>query len=272
MLEIFANDFARDAFLASVFISISCGLIGTLVVINRFVGMAGSITHGAYGGLGCAVFFSLPLLPSAMVFTIFLAFLMAYLTKKYPQSSDSVIGVIWAFGMSVGITMIDLSSQKATELLGFLFGSIFLVSKEEMFLIGFFAFLFLFCCMIFYKQFCAISFDSDFAKLRGVNTTFFYYLLIALISICIVISIRVVGLILVIALFCIPSFIASSYFKRLGSIMAFSVFLNILFCFLGIFISYEYNLSGGACIILVASCVFFLNFFALKFIKLIKEN
>lgn len=272
MLEIFANDFARDAFLASVFISISCGLIGTLVVINRFVGMAGSITHGAYGGLGCAVFFSLPLLPSAMVFTIFLAFLMAYLTKKYPQSSDSVIGVIWAFGMSVGIIMIDLSSQKATELLGFLFGSIFLVSKEEMFLICFFAFLFLFCCMIFYKQFCAISFDSDFAKLRGVNTTFFYYLLIALISICIVISIRVVGLILVIALFCIPSFIASSYFKRLGSIMAFSVFLNILFCFLGIFISYEYNLSGGACIILVASCVFFLNFFALKFIKLIKEN
>lgn len=252
MLEILNFTFFQNALLGAVLVSIACGIIGTLVMINRLFSMAGGITHGAFGGIGIAFYFSLPILLSTGVFTLFLAFLVAFLSKRFKHRSDSIIAVIWAFGMAVGIILIDLSPGYNTDLMAYLFGSILAVGTGDLWLMALVDVGVIVLILLFYRQFEALSFDAEFAKVRGIHTGFFHYLLIALMAFCIVISIRLVGLILVMALLSIPSFIAENFTKRLGFIMIMASFLSVIFCVLGLILSYYLNLSSGACIIAVA--------------------
>lgn len=266
MLEILNFTFFQNALLGAILVSITCGIIGTLVMINRLFSMAGGITHGAFGGIGIAFYFSLPILLSTGIFTLFLAFLVAFLAKRYEHRSDSIIAVIWAFGMAVGIILIDLSPSYNTDLMAYLFGSILAVGTQDLWLMALVDGVVVLLIFLFYRQFEALSFDAEFAKVRGINTSFFHYLLIALMAFCIVISIRLVGLILVMALLSIPSFIAENFTKRLGFIMILASFLSMIFCILGLILSYYLNLSSGACIIAIA-CFGFLMHLIGKFLK-----
>lgn len=256
MLEILHYSFFQNALVAALLVSVACGIIGSLVMINRLFSMAGGITHAAFGGIGVAFYFSLPVLASVSGFTLALALLVAFLSKRYPHRSDSIIAVIWAFGMAFGLILIDMSAGYQSDMMGYLFGSILALSQTDLWLMLGIDTLFIVLVIAFYRQFVAISFDKEFALLRGVSVNFFYYLLIAMIAFCVVICIRAVGLILIIALLSVPCFIAEAYTKRLGTMMILSCVLSALFCILGLVLSYVLNLSGSASIIMVA-CVGF---------------
>lgn len=118
--------------------------------------------------------------------------------------------------MAVGIILIDLSPSYNTDLMAYLFGSILAVGTQDLWLMALVDSVMVLLIFLFYRQFEALSFDVEFTKVRGINTSFFHYLLIALMAFCIVISIRLVGLILVMALLSIPSFIAENLLKDLA--------------------------------------------------------
>ncbi|CAD7288989.1 metal ABC transporter permease [Campylobacter suis] len=257
MLEILRLEFMQNAVISGILISIACGVIGSLVVVNRMGFIAGGIAHGAYGGIGIAFFFSLEPLLGASVFSLLLALLIAFITLKDRAKSDAVIGAIWAFGMAIGIILIDLTPGYNVDLMSYLFGSILTVSKSD---INFMIALnlgFIIIISLFYRQLVAISFDMEFAKLRGVKTEIFYYLLVCMMALCVVATIRVVGLIMVIALLNLPPIIASRFSGSLGAMMALSALLSTIFCMCGLVLSYYFNLTSGASIILVASICFF---------------
>ncbi len=257
MLEILHYSFFQNALAAALLVSIACGIMGSLIMINRLFSMAGGITHAAFGGLGVAFYFGVPILASIGGFTLLAALLVAWLSQNYPQRSDSIIAVIWAFGMALGLVLIDLSSGYQSDIMAYLFGSILAVSGEDLWLLAGADALFVVLVVGFYRQFVAVSFDREFARLRGVAVSAFYYLLIVMIALCIVVCIRSVGLILIIALLSVPCFIAEAYTKRLGTMMALSCLLSAAFCVAGLFLSYALNLSGSASIIML-SCVGFL--------------
>lgn len=256
MFDILNLEFMQNALIAGVLISIACGVVGSLVVINRMGFIAGGIAHGAYGGIGIAFFFGFAPLLGASLFSLLLSIIIAFISIKNRNKIDSVIGAIWAFGMALGIIFIDLTPGYNVDLMSYLFGSILSVSKDDILFIGLLNLVFLFLVVVFYRQFIAISYDIEFAKLRGVSTNFFYYMMVIMISFCVVATIRVVGLILVIALLSIPPLIASCFAKKLGSMMVLSSIISIFFCVLGLFLSVCFNLTSGASIILLASFSF----------------
>ncbi|MBS5829772.1 MAG: metal ABC transporter permease, partial [Campylobacter concisus] len=178
MSEILELNFMQNAFIASILVSIICGMIGSLVVINKMTFIAGGIAHGAYGGIGLAFFFSLEPLLGASIFSLLLALIIATITLKDKTNIDSVIGAIWAIGMAIGIIFIDLTPGYNADLMSYLFGSILAVSGTDIIFMSVLDLLFFALIALFYRQFVAISFDAEFAKLRGVNTTFFHYLLV----------------------------------------------------------------------------------------------
>ena len=106
MTEILGMEFMRNALLAGVLASLACGVIGTLVVVNRQVFMAGGVAHTAYGGVGLAFFLGLPVLPCAVAFTVLAALAMAMASFGRAERSDSVVGIMWAAGMAIGIILI----------------------------------------------------------------------------------------------------------------------------------------------------------------------
>ena len=259
-MEILHFNFMQNALFASLIVSLICGVIGTLIVINRMVFIAGGIAHGSYGGIGLALFLGMSPMLGASVFALVLGFIIAMITHKNSARLDSLIGVLWAFGMAVGIIMADLTPGYNVDLMSYLFGAILSVSVEDLYCMSAVLLLTLAFVIPFYKQLLAMSFDAQFAKLRGVNTTFLYFALVALIALGVVITIRAVGLILVIALLTIPPYIAEKLTNSMGSMMVLASILSALFCLTGLAISYAFNVSSGASIILVATSVFFIQF------------
>lgn len=256
MLELLQMDFARNALIAILPLSLLCGIIGTLISINRLSYVAGGLTHGAYGGVGIGVFFSLPILLSTSVFTLILALIMGYLIQNHKAQSDHFIGAIWALGMAVGIILIELSSGYKADMMGYLFGNILVLSDLNLALLWGGSGVCVALVYLFYPQLQALSYDEEFAKIMGVNTKAFFYLLIVLIAFCVTLSMQAVGLILVIALLSISTFIAQSLCKTLKIMMILCTLLNFLFCFLGLMLSFYFDLSSGASIILVSVCGF----------------
>ncbi len=267
-MEILSLSFFNHALLASIFVSIACGLIGVFVIANRLVFLSGGIAHGAYGGVGIAFFLGLSPLVGGGVFAVFLAFLIGFISLQNRQNTDSVIGAIWALGMAAGIIFTDITPGYNVDLMSYLFGGILAVSKTDLYTMALVASLIAVSITLFYRQLQAMSFDTEFASLIGVRVKFLYFLLLCLVALCIVVSVRAVGLILVIALLTMPPFIAQLFSKNLLQMLIISSSLSLFFCISGLFLSFAFSLSSGACIILVCSCGFFISIIIHKILKI----
>jgi zinc transport system permease protein len=193
----------------------------------------------------------------ALGFSIALSAVIAFLTYANKERADAVIGAIWAFGMAAGIIFADMSNSYNTDLTSFLFGAILSVSNGDLWLIGTVCVLIALLAAVFYKEFLAVSFDMEFARLQGLNTKLFYTVLLIMTALCIVACIRAVGLILVIALLSIPPYIAEKFCVKLSQMMMLSASLSVVFTLTGLTLSYMLDLTSGASIILVASFAFF---------------
>jgi zinc transport system permease protein len=261
MLEALQFEFMRNALLAGLLTSVACGVIGTFVVVNRIVFLSGGIAHAAYGGIGLAFFFGLPFVVGTLGFALLVAMVMAVVTLKARHRSDTIIGVLWAVGMALGVILLDLTPGYNVDLMSFLFGSILAVPTFDLWLMLVLNVLILVTVGYFYNDFLALSYDEDFAKVRGVRVTLLYFLLLAMVALSVVMIIRLVGLILVIALLTIPPFIAEKYSGSLRAMMLISSLLCCIFTMVGLWISYFFNLTSGATIILVAGVCFFVSLF-----------
>ena len=257
MLEALQFEFMRHAILAGVLASIACGIIGTYVVVNRIVFLSGGIAHASYGGIGLAFFFGIPYIVGTLGFAFFIAMVMAVVTLKARHRSDTIIGVLWAVGMALGVILIDLTPGYNVDLMSFLFGSILAVPASDLWLMLVLDGLILFVVGFFYNDFLALSYDEDFAQIRGVHVGLLYFLLLAMVALSVVMIIRIVGLILVIALLTIPPYIAEKYSRSMKTMMLLSILLNNFFTAIGLWLSYTFNLTSGATIIMVAGVCFF---------------
>jgi zinc transport system permease protein len=256
MWEALQLEFVRNAVMAGLLVSIVCGVIGTLVVVNRIVFLAGGIAHAAYGGIGLAFFMGWPYLTGTLGFSLCSAGVMAAVTLKAKHRADAMVGIIWAVGMAVGVILLDLTPGYNADLMSYLFGSILAAPASDLWQMGLMAILVITVVVYYYHDFLAMSYDDEFSRLRGVPVTFLYCLLLGMIAVTVVMIIRVVGLILVIALLTIPPFIAEKFTGSLKAMMAVSSVLSALFTLIGLWLSYLLNLTSGATIILVAAAGF----------------
>jgi zinc transport system permease protein len=143
--------------------------------------------------------------------------------------------------------------------MSYLFGSILAVPKSDLLLMAILDVIILSVVFLFYKDFLAISFDEEFARAMGVPVKPLYYVLLAMIALFVVMVIRVVGLILVIALLSIPPYMAEKCSHSMSTMMVLSSIFSAVFVILGLWLSFSFNLTSGATIIMVAALFFFLS-------------
>ena len=259
MWEALHYEFLRNAIFCGILVGIICAVVGTLVVVNRVVFLCGGIAHAAYGGIGIAIYLGISPYIGATIFTLIMAIVMGVVSLKDRERSDTIIGVIWALGMALGILFVDLSAGYQKDLMAYLFGSILSISLNDIFFISVVTALITLTVSIFYKEFLAMSFDEEFCKVIGLPVTSFYLILMVMISLSVVILIKMVGLILVIALLSIPPYISEKFTTSISKMMILSAILSIIFILVGLWISYRFDISASATIILVAGTGFLLT-------------
>ncbi|MHB1230430.1 MAG: metal ABC transporter permease [Halothiobacillus sp.] len=258
LTDLLQQTFLQHALIASLLVSVTCGVIGALVVVNRLIFMAGGIAHTAYGGVGLAFFLGAPVLPTAGIFTAGAALILGALTQSKRERTDTLIGVIWAAGMAFGIIMINLTPGYNVGLMSYLFGSILTVPTHDLGVMLGIDIVIVSLTMYFYRDILSFSFDPDFARSRGIPVRWLYFMLLIMVAEAVVIMIQVVGLILVIALLTLPPYLAERHTKSLVGLMVASGIWSLVFCIGGLAVAYQFDLSSGASIIATACAVYLL--------------
>ena len=259
MLQALQFDFMQNALVAGLLVSIACGIVGTYVVVNRIVFISGGIAHTAYGGIGLGYLLGFNPVLGAVGFSLIAALGMAWVQRHTRQRADTIIGVMWAVGMALGIILIDLGQGYKADLMSYLFGSILAVPRADLWLMLILDIIIVVVVALFYKELLVISFDETFAEISNVPVEGLYLLLISLIALTVVMLMRVVGLIMVIALLTIPAAIAAQYTQSLKRMMAIAIVLGAVFTLVGLWLSYALNLTSGATIILVSGVSYMLS-------------
>jgi len=259
--------FLQYALMAGVLASIASGIAGTFVVVKRISLISGGIAHCILGGMGIAYYLGFDPAQGAVVSALIAALIIGLVSLKAGQHEDTVIGALWAVGMALGIVFIARTPGYNVDLMTFLFGNILLVSPEDLRLMALLDGLILLATALLYKQFLAVAFDEEHARLRGMPVELLYLLLLMLIALTIVVLIKVVGLVLVIALLILPPAIAGRFANSLFQMMAAAVGMGMLFNAAGLVVSYHLDLPTGATIVLIAGMAYLLAPVGKRFLK-----
>jgi zinc transport system permease protein len=246
---IFQYEFIIKGVLGAIFASITAGLAGTYVVSKRMVFLSGGITHASFGGIGIGYFLGINPVVGAAVFGILSALGVEYLSVRQKLREDSAIGILWAFGMAIGIIFIYLTPGYTPNLMSYLFGSILTVSRTDIIALGIMSMILVLYFGIFYRTILYISFDEVFARTYSSYVDIFKYITTSLIALTIVLNIRMAGVVLVISLLTIPPNIAMLFTRVYFKIVIWSVIAGFIGTATGYAISYFAGIPVGATII-----------------------
>lgn len=248
--------FLQQALIAGVLASIGCGLVGPYVVVKRIGYLAGGIAHAVLGAVGLAFYVGIDPLIGALLGAVLMALIVGQVSLRLRGQEDMIIAALWAGGMAAGIVLISKVPGYEVNLKRYLFGNILLVSSFDLWLMAALDAALALLVGLFYRQFLAVCFDEEFARLRGVRVTAFYLLLLCLVALTIVLLIQVVGLILVIALLSLPAAAASLWTRSLAGMMLLATVLGLVATTGGLAVSYRPDLPPGSVIVLVTVAIY----------------
>ena len=263
LAAVIQHPFLQHALWAGALASLSCGVVGSLVVVRRMSYLAGAIAHSVLGGMGAARYLQvtqgwtwLTPLHGAVLAALLAALIMGWVSLRAREREDTIIGALWAVGMAVGILFMAATPGYSVDLMSYLFGNILMVTTTDLWLMAGLDALVLAVGLGRYHQFLAVCFDEEFARVRGLRVDLYFLVLVGLTALTVVVLSAVVGIIMVIALLTLPAAMAGRFAGRLWQIMAGAVFFSLVFTTLGLGISYGLDLPSGAFIIVLIGAAY----------------
>ena len=266
LVELLQLPFIQRMFIAGFLASISCGIIGSYVVVKRIVFVSGGIAHTTFGGIGFAYYLQDSMgwmwvepLFGALIFALGATFILGSSLVRNRIREDSTIGVLWVVGMALGILFIhavDRSKILVQDPVSILFGNILLIKLQDLYLMVGLVIAIVSITVLLYRDLQILTFDEEFARISGINVNAMNLLLLVLVALTTVVLIKVVGVILVIAMLTIPAAISSLFTHNLKMMMVLAVVIGIITTFGGSLLSLNYDLPPGAIIVLLMGSVF----------------
>ena len=272
-MDLLQYAFFQNALIGSLLTAIACGIVGTYIVSRRLVFISGGITHASFGGLGLGFYLGTNPILMAMLFSILSAFGVEWASKTQNVREDSAIAGVWALdsaiagvwslGMALGVIFIFLTPGYAPNLSAYLFGNILTISTADILWILGLVVLLILIFSLFLREIVYVAFDRDFAVTQGLPVKWIEYTMMCFIAMTIVLSIRLVGIMLLMSLLTLPQITVNLFTSDFKKIIWGSIAIGFLGCVSGLVLSYFLNVPSGAFIILFLVVLFL----ALKAIK-----
>ena len=256
MIEYFDSSLFVNALWGVVLISVASAIVGTYIVARRMVAICGGITHACFGGLGLGCFMGWNPLAVAAAFAVGSSLGVEWLSERQRLRQDSAIAVVWSLGMALGVLFVFLTPGYVPELNSFLFGNILTVTRTDLWLFGGFTAVLTAFFALNYRRIVAVAFDPDFARVAGLPVRLLQGVMSVLVAVCIVLAIRLVGVMLLMAVISLPQLTAEVACRRFGSIMAGSVAVSLVCSVAGLFLSMAVDVPCSALIVMFMGAAF----------------
>ncbi|MDP2483099.1 MAG: metal ABC transporter permease [Candidatus Palauibacterales bacterium] len=272
MIGAMEYEFFQRAIVAGLLAALASGIIGTYVMARRIVSISGGLAHAAFGGIGLGYLLGFPPMAGALGFGLLSAIGIGVAELRLRQGLDTLIAMVWAVGMALGIVFASLAPGATPDLLSYLFGNILFVPPAYLWYTGGLDVLLLVVVAFLYRPLQAVAFDEEFSWVAGVPVAALFLLILGLTALTVVVLIRVVGVILVIALLTIPAAIARHWAHGLVRMMVLATAIGAVCITSGLFSSYalsagaDVNVPTGPFIILLSAGLYGVSAFAHRFV------
>jgi len=252
--------FMKNALLAVLLITPIFGILGTMVVSNKMAFFSDSLGHGAFTGIAIgAVLGGIKPIWAATVFSIVFALIITIVKNKSKASADTVIGVFSSTAISAGLVIMSFGGR-LKKLSNYLIGDILSISPAEILMICIVFVGVITMWVLFFNKLLMISINPSLAKSRGINTLFIETMFSVVVAIVVTISIQWVGLLIINSMLVLPAATASNVTSNVRKYHLYSVCGALISGIAGLIISYYFNTSTGATIVLISSVLFFISF------------
>jgi zinc transport system permease protein len=251
LLQIFQYQFMIRAMLAGIVVSIIAPLIGFFLVVRRFSLLVDTLAHISLIGIAGGLLVNTSPLMGAVVASALAGIGMEKLRQNKRLFSESIMAIFLSGSLALTLVLFSLGSGLGVSILNYLFGNITTVSNGELWAITGVGLVVLLTVALYRKKLFLISYDEELAKVNGMNTSLYNYLLMALVGITVALSIRVVGALLIGALVVIPVVSAIQLGFGFGKTMIMSVIISLVSVIIGIYSSFYLDLPSSATIVVI---------------------
>ena len=256
VFDILSFGFMQNAIISGIAISLICSTVGLFLVLRKYSLFGDALAHSAFGGVALGLFLGVYPLWAAYVVSILSALALTKIRQKFDISGDAIIAILLSSGIAIGIVLISLSGGFSIDIFSFLFGSILLVSTENVIMVlGLCAAIFI-ILITGYRKFMYITFSEEQAQVSGIPVQKLNYLLIAIAGITVVTSMQLVGVLLVSALFVIPNVTAMMFKRSFKQTIILSMSFSVFSTVAGIMISYPLDIAPSGMVVLLAIMLF----------------
>ncbi|MGM9832711.1 MAG: metal ABC transporter permease [Candidatus Limisoma sp.] len=256
-MEIFDFVFFRNALIGIILVSIASAMIGTYVIVRRLMFVTGGITHSCFGGLGLGYYLGWNPLLVAGAFAIGSAVGVEWLSTRQHVRSDTAISVVWSLGMALGVIFIFMTPGYVPELNSFLFGNLLTITTADLTVFAVYLAVLVGVFVGLYRMITVCAFDADYGRTIGLPVRAVNLLMLVLVAVSVVLTLKLIGIMLLMSLFGIPQMIAEVFTPRLRPMMIIAAAVSVVCSVAGLFISYYSDVPASATIVvtLVAAYV-----------------
>lgn len=256
MIEILQIPFMQRAFIAGVILALLLAVLGVFVVLRRMAFFSDGIAHASLAGVSLAILTSFAPIVGALVAAVVFAVLIFFVEKKLKVTSDSAIGIIFTTGLSIGVILMSITPGYQPELITFLFGNILAITKSDLVLISSLSTVILLFIFAFRKKLTLFSLNEDLAKTSGFNTDLIQLMLYVILSVAVVLSIKVLGIILVSALLIVPVASGRLFAGSFKGLVWSGIIISEVVVITGITLSYLLDWPTGPTIVVAGTSLF----------------
>lgn len=263
-MGVFINDlmtygFLQKAFITSVMVGVICGVVGCFIVLRGMALMGDAISHAVLPGVAISYMLGINFFWGAAFTGILTALGIGVISQNSRIKNDSSIGIVFSAMFALGIILIT-AAQSATDLTQILFGNVLSVRSSDMYITLVVGAIVLLIVFLFYKELLVSSFDETMAEAYGLKVRFIHYGVMVLLTLVTVVSLKTVGVILVVAMLITPASTAYLLTNRLSIMILLSSIFGVAASIIGLFISFVHNLPSGPVIVLATTVMFIVVF------------
>jgi ABC-type Mn2+/Zn2+ transport system permease subunit len=259
------NGFMLQALFAGVLVSIACAVAGTFVILRGLAFIGDALAHGVLPGIALAFLLGFPGILGAAVGAAFMIGGITAITARSRLSSDTAIGLLFIGMLSLGVVIVSRSSSFSGDLTRILFGEILGIQWSSILLQMIATGVILILTFICMRPFQLLSFDPEQAQVAGFSARLFHNIMLFMIAATVIVSFQTVGTLLVFGMLIAPAGAGALIARQIKTMMFWAVIFGALSMYIGLMISYYFDLAAGASIILVTVTIFFVVFIVQNF-------
>ena len=249
-------EFMQRAVVVGTLVSLCAALLGVILVLKRYAMIGDGLSHVGFGILTIAVAFGYTPLPIAIPGVMIFAIILLKIGNNSKIKSDSAIALISSSSLAIGVAVTSLTTGLNTDVCNFMFGSILAMSRSDVYLSIIVSIIVSILFIVYYRKLFIVTFDEDFAKATGLNVKWYTNLIAILTAVVIVVGMRMMGTMLISSIIIFPALTSMRIFKNFKQVVISSGIISVVAFLIGLYLSYVFNISTGATIVIVNLIIF----------------